>query len=126
MCGNSITLTLRGLNTCDSCRQARKTLVEAGRRVAFIDVRETPPARAELARWLEAFGGDLVNRRSATWRGLGEEDRAGDPIALLMAHPTLMKRPLIEGPGGATLGWNPATRERWLGAGAGDPDIPVS
>ena len=45
---------------------------------------------------------------------LSEEERAGDPVALLSAHPTLMKRPVIEDGDGLTLGWDAEAQARWL------------
>jgi len=47
----------------------------------------------------------LLNTRSTTWRGLDEAERAKDPLSLLAAHPTLMKRPLIDRNGELFLGW---------------------
>ena len=94
--------TIWGLTACDACRAARKAMPGA----AFIDVRANPPDRATLARFHAAFGDALVNRRSTTWRGLPEAERARDPLDLLAAHPALMKRPVIEDDQGAlTLGW---------------------
>ncbi|MEL6645772.1 MAG: ArsC/Spx/MgsR family protein [Pseudomonadota bacterium] len=101
-----------GLRTCDTCRAAAKALPDA----AFVDVRATPLDPAEIARFLEAFGDALVNRRSTTWRGLDEKARAGDPATLLAAHPTLMKRPVIETDEGLHLGWTPEVRAA-LGVG---------
>ena len=54
----------------------------------------------------------MVNRRSTTWRGLDEAARAGDPVRLISAHPTLMKRPVIEDGGVLTLGWDAETAGR--------------
>lgn len=95
-----------GLKTCDTCRAAIKALPGA----EFIDVRAAPLDASDIARFLEAFGDALVNRRSTTWRGLSEVDRAGDPAALLAAHPALMKRPVIEDGETLHLGWTPAVR----------------
>lgn len=98
-------ITLYGIKTCDTCRKALKALSESGHEVSFRDVRTMPLDAAELRRLLDAFGPALLNTRSTTWRGLSEEDRQQDPEALLATHPTLMKRPVIEGPSGLTLGW---------------------
>ena len=59
---------------------------------------------------LVAFGAAALNTRSTTWRGLSEEERAQAPEALLAAHPTLMKRPVIDMDGTWYQGWTPATR----------------
>ncbi|PTQ72677.1 arsenate reductase family protein [Celeribacter persicus] len=89
-----------GIKTCDTCRKAVKALG-----VELTDIRETPLTRAQLERFHAAFGEVLVNTRSTTWRGLSEEERARDSLDLLMDHPTLMKRPVIEHDGVLYLGW---------------------
>lgn len=101
-----MSVIIYGLKTCDTCRNARKALPEA----AFVDVRDDGVSATDLQRFLAAFGDDLVNRRSTTWRNLDEAARAGDPLALLTTHPTLMKRPVIDADGALTLGWTGATR----------------
>ncbi|WP_415403657.1 arsenate reductase family protein [Tateyamaria sp. SN3-11] len=94
-------MEMYGLKTCDTCRKAIKALPQA----RFVDVRaEGVPADVmEAAR--AAFGDALVNTRSTTWRGLSEAERGGEPAALLAAHPTLMKRPLIVDGATMHLGW---------------------
>lgn len=104
-----------GLKNCDACRKAIKELAEAGREPVLIDVRADGLDAADRTRFLEAFGDSLVNRRSTTWRGLSEEERAQDPAALLAAHPALMKRPVIEAEGRLFLGWDKAVRAALLG-----------
>lgn len=108
-------ITLYGLTNCDSCRAAKKALEAAGKEVVFRDVRADPLDRDTLVRFHVSFGESLVNRRSTTWRGLSEEERAGDPIDLLMAHPTLMKRPVIEAKEALTLGWDATAQATHLG-----------
>ncbi len=82
----------------------------------LVDIRDQPLSTDFLARAFAQFGDDLVNRRSATWRGLTETERAEAPLTLLRSYPTLMKRPLIEADGALFLGWSAAT-QRALGVG---------
>lgn len=96
------------LKTCDTCRKALKML--ANRDVSVIDVRADGVSDADRAAILAAFGEGAINTRSTTWRGLSESERAATPEALLAAHPTLMKRPVIEHNGTWYQGWTPATR----------------
>jgi len=103
-------ITLYGLANCDSCRKARTQLRQAGHTVILRDVRAEPLAPDEIERLLEAFGPDLVNRRSATWRGLDPSAREMAPAGLLGAHPALMKRPIIEADGRLWLGWDNGAR----------------
>ena len=107
-------LTIYGLKSCDTCRKARQAAEKVGKSVTFIDVRETPLSKTERARFLAAFGDALVNRKSTTWRGLSDAVKAQDPETLLMAHPTLMKRPVIDGKT-LTLGWSADVQNVHLG-----------
>jgi arsenate reductase len=104
-------IVLHGLKACETCRKARRTLGSAGLEVRIRDLREEPVTRDELAAWTDAFGAEMLNRRSATWRGLSLEARGMDPIALMAAHPALIKRPIVEMPTGEVrLGWTEETR----------------
>jgi len=104
---------LYGLTNCDSCRAARKWLAGKGLRVAFIDLRQTPPAPALLARWISETGWEsLLNRRSKTWRELPAVQRehldARRASALLRAHPLLIKRPVLVSDGQVYIGFSAA------------------
>ncbi len=104
-----------GLKTCDTCRKAERALRDMGACPDVVDVRADGVAAADLRRFHAAFGDALVNRRSTTWRGLSEAERAGDPVALLAAHPALMKRPVIEHDGRLYLGWGKDVQDSLLG-----------
>lgn len=105
-------LQFYGLKTCDSCRAALKALENSGLQIEIRDVRDDGVPEELLRRALERHGADrLVNRRSTTWRGLDEAARAADPVDLIRAHPTLMKRPLIVSHDGAVIiGWDAGAR----------------
>ncbi len=109
---------LYGIGTCDTCRKALKSLQNSDLDVTFRDVRAEPLSVSEIGRFWAEFGDALLNTRSTTWRGLSESERARAPAALLADHPTLMKRPVIEGPGGLTLGWDKAAQGVHLGSRA--------
>ncbi len=105
-------MRIYGLKTCDTCRAARKALPQS----EFVDVREAGLQPELMARTFETFGEALVNRRSTTWRGLSDAARSQAPEALLAAHPSLMKRPLIVADDGTlNLGWGPDVRAKLLG-----------
>lgn len=95
-------MQLYGLKNCDTCRKALKALPDAD----FRDVRADGVPPEVLQRAYDTFGEMLVNTRSATWRGLSENERSTEPMALLAAHPTLMKRPLIVDGASLYLGWD--------------------
>lgn len=104
-----------GLKTCDTCRKALKSLAEAGFSPEVIDVRKDGVAADDLARIVSQFGEGAINRASTTWRGLTDDEKQGDPVALLSAHPTLMKRPVIDADGEWTIGWKAEVQAKYLG-----------
>ncbi len=100
-------LTLYGLKTCDTCKKARKALQAGGHDVAFVDIRTEADLVTKVPLWLEAVGAHrLLNTRSTTWRGLDEAARKTDPQKLLIAHPTLIKRPVIEAGSQIHVSWS--------------------
>lgn len=90
-----------GLNNCDTCRKARKWLDAHHVAFDFIDYRAEPVDATTLQGWASAVGGwaKLVNRASTTWRALPEADKTPasdtDWLVLVLAHPTLVKRPVL-------------------------------
>lgn len=103
-------IVLNGLKACDTCRKALKALHVSGKEAELRDLRDVPPTVAEVVRWRDSLGAGVLNTRSTTWRSLSEDARAGDPVALMVAHPALIKRPIVQAAGALYLGWTPATR----------------
>ena len=104
-------MILYGLKTCDTCRKALKALPNA----EFFDVSMTSVPDGILDRALSQFGDKILNTKSTTWRGLDETERSKDPKALLVAHPKLMKRPLIEDGDALYIGWDKDTQTALIG-----------
>ncbi|QOR40740.1 Spx/MgsR family RNA polymerase-binding regulatory protein [Billgrantia diversa] len=93
--------TLFVIKNCDTCRKARKTLDEKGLPYQLHDLREDGLSAALLEHILEHIPAlEAINRRSTTWRNLPEEDKqdidSNKVRALIMANPTLLKRPLLD------------------------------
>ncbi len=107
-------MQLYGLKTCDTTRKALKALRGAGAEVTYIDVRQDGIPPDVLDWFLVAFGDSLVNKRSATWRALSEAERKQDAATLILAHPTLMKRPVIHTEQDFYLGWGPEVQAALL------------
>jgi arsenate reductase len=104
-------MILYGLKTCDTCRKALKVLPNA----EFVDVSKASVPDGILDRAMAEFGEKILNTKSTTWRGLDETERAKDPKTLLMAHPKLMKRPLIVDEDTLYLGWDKDTQAAFAG-----------
>ena len=95
------TPTIYGIAKCDTIRKTRKWLDAHHIAYDFVDLREQLPSPSKLSLWLDCVGVEqLVNRRSTTWRNLADAERkaleSGDAQRVLLAHPTLIKRPLLE------------------------------
>lgn len=95
--------TLYGINNCDSCRKARKALDAQGIDYRYHDLRDDGLDRERLTRFLAMDDlATLLNTRSTTWRGLDAAEQqaarsdAEHASALILAQPTLLKRPLLD------------------------------
>ena len=98
-------LKMYGLDYCSTVQKARAALEEAGWEIEFRDVKQDTPSKDEWSKLLDAFGEKLVNRASLTWRGMSDEERAADPVRMMGAKPSVMKRPAIVAGDLRLLGW---------------------
>lgn len=108
-------IVVNGLKTCDTCRRARKWLTGEGIEHRFHDLRADGLDADQVRRWLKAAGAErLVNKRGTTWRGLSEAERAvtgeAEIVALLVAHPAIVKRPVFELGDAVIVGFDDAAR----------------
>ena len=107
-----MSVTIYGIKNCDTMKKARSWLEGRGVAYRFHDYRVEGLEPERLASWREALGWEaLVNRSSATWRQLPDADKAGidgdKAAALMLANPTLIKRPLLDVDGKLTVGFKP-------------------
>jgi Spx/MgsR family transcriptional regulator len=107
--------TLYGIPNCDTVKKARAWLAGEGVEHAFHDFRKAGVPEARLEQWMAAAGWEkLLNRQGTTWRKLdpATQAKAQDPAgarALMLAQPSVIKRPVVEWPDGAvTVGFDPA------------------
>ena len=108
-----MTWKVYGIGNCDSVKKARKWLDAAGIAYRFHDFRKDGLALDTVDAMLAAVGAEkLVNRRGTTWRNLNPvtQSRAADDgvAALLVANPTLIKRPVIDTGYGWSVGFGKA------------------
>ncbi|MEW9837158.1 arsenate reductase [Mesorhizobium marinum] len=117
-----MTVTIYGIKTCDTVRKARAWLEAKGVEHRFVDFRVDGLDPRSLARWKGAVGWEkLLNKASTTFKGLSDADRAGldekKALALMQAHPTLIKRPVLDVDGAVTVGFKPDIYEQAVSAG---------
>ena len=113
-------ITVYGIPNCDTMKKARVWLEGRGIAYTFHDYKKAGADAAQVARWVEAAGLDLVlNRAGTTFRKLPEADKAGidaaKAVALMVAQPSLIKRPIVEYPGGLLVGFKEAQWAATLG-----------
>lgn len=105
-----MSLSIHGIKACDSMKKAFARLDAAGVAYDFHDFKKTAPSPEQVRSWLAAVGADaLVNRRGTTWRQLDADAQASADsteglVALIIARPSLIKRPLLSDGTRTTVG----------------------
>jgi arsenate reductase (glutaredoxin) len=106
-----MTIHMYGIPNCDTVKKARAWLVKQGIETIFHDYKKEGADPEQIARWISVAGLDAVlNRRGTTFRGLSDtqkrdaEDRH-KAVALLVQNASMLKRPIIEHPGGLLVGF---------------------
>ncbi|MES2362716.1 MAG: ArsC family reductase [Pseudomonadota bacterium] len=105
-------ITLYGIPNCDTVKKARAWLTEHGVAYTFHDFKKQGVPSEKLPAWGQAVGWDrLLNRQGTTWRKLdaaaqaSAADAAGAQ-ALMLANPSVIKRPVVEWAGATTVGFD--------------------
>ncbi|MEC7488632.1 MAG: arsenate reductase [Pseudomonadota bacterium] len=94
-------IAVYGIKNCDTCRKSLKWLKGEGIEHCYHDLSIDGLDRDSLLVWVESIGWNkLLNRRGTTWRNLPEFEKEGldetRAVNLMLAHPTLIKRPVFE------------------------------
>ncbi|MFM9935305.1 MAG: arsenate reductase [Novosphingobium sp.] len=106
-------VTVFGIPNCDTVKKARAWLDAQGIAYTFHDYKKLGADGAQVAGWIGQAGLDkVVNRAGTTFRKLSAEDQAalggaGAPD-VLAAHTSVIKRPIVEHPGGLLVGFKEA------------------
>jgi len=114
-------VALYGIQGCDTVKQARAWLAQAGIEHRFHDYGKNGVPADELARWIAALGWEaLLNRRGTTWRRLDDAARASpvdaaSAAALLRAWPSLIRRPVLTAGDEIVVGFDAARYAQLLG-----------
>ena len=105
-------ITIYGIKNCDTMKKARAWLDGQGVAHAFHDYKASSIDRASLTRWVGEHGWETVlNRAGTTFRALPEADRQGldadRAITLMLAQPSMIKRPVLDLGGRTIIGFKP-------------------
>lgn len=109
-------VTIYGIKNCDTMKKARAWLERQSVAYAFHDYKAQGVDRGRLEAWARDVGWErLLNRAGATFRKLPEQDRQdlteSKAIELMLAQPSMIKRPVLECGKGLIVGFAPADYE---------------
>lgn len=105
-------VTLYGIPNCDTVKKARTYLDGRGVGYHFHDYKKAGIEAADLERWTRQVGWEkLLNKAGTTFKKLPEADKADideqKAIALMLANPSMIKRPVVEGGASLLVGFKP-------------------
>lgn len=94
-------IILHGISNCDTVKKARVWLDQHGVAFAFHDYKKAGIDRPRLEAWVAEHGWETVlNRAGTTFRALPDADKAnldaGKAVALMLAQPSMIKRPVLD------------------------------
>jgi arsenate reductase (glutaredoxin) len=107
-----MSITLYGIPNCDTVKKARTYLDGRGIAYAFHDYKKAGVEAADLKRWAKEVGWEnLLNKAGTTFKKLPDTDKTdideGKAIALMLANPSMIKRPVVEGGQKLLVGFKP-------------------
>ncbi len=103
-------IILYGIPNCDTVKKARSWLDNKGLPYTFHDYKKAGIDAAKLSGWCDKMGWDtILNRAGTTFKKLPDEDKADlmqeSAITLMVAAPSMIKRPVVEFSGGLLAGF---------------------
>lgn len=106
-----MTTTIYGIKACDTMKKARAWLDGRGVAYAFHDYKTQGIDRATLEGWVRALGWErVINRAGTTFRKLAEAEKEGldaqRAVTLMLAQPSMIKRPMLVTGSGVTAGFS--------------------
>ena len=115
--------TIYGIKNCDTMKKAFAWLDKAGVAYDFHDYKKSGASKADLEKWCKAAGWETVlNRAGTTFRKLPDADKEGlterKAIALMLAQPSMIKRPVLDDGKHLLIGFKPDEYEKALGGKA--------
>jgi arsenate reductase len=99
-----------GIKNCDTIKKARTWLDAHGVKYGFHDYKAVGIDAAKLESWAKKVSWEvLLNRGGTTFRALPDKDKEGltekKAIALMVAQPSMIKRPVLESSGKLLVGF---------------------
>ncbi|RWX76719.1 ArsC family reductase [Neorhizobium lilium] len=115
-----MSITIYGIKNCDTMKKARSWLDDKGIAYAFHDYKASGIDRAHVETWVEKAGWETVlNRAGTTFKKLDDADKADltteKAITLMVAQPSMIKRPVLEAYGKLLVGFKPEIYQAQLG-----------
>lgn len=107
-----MSVTIYGIKNCDTMKKARAWLDKHGVDYGFHDYKIEGIDKDRLARWSKVAGWEaLLNRAGTTFRKLPDADKTNltekKALALMLAQPSMIKRPVLEMGGKLLVGFKP-------------------
>ena len=105
-------ITMYGIKNCDTMKKARAWLDTRGVAYVFHDYKASGITRDLLKGWIGSEGWEtLLNRAGTTFRKLPDGNKAHlderKATALMLAHPSMIKRPVLDTGKGLIVGFKP-------------------
>ena len=116
-----MSITIYGIKNCDTMKKARAWLDKRGVAYSFHDYKSEGIERGRLEGWAKRAGWEtLLNRAGTTFRKLPEKEREGlnekKALALMLAQPSMIKRPVLEADGKLLVGFKSEIYQKAFGA----------
>jgi arsenate reductase (glutaredoxin) len=112
--------TIYGIKNCDTMKKARAWLDSHGIVYRFHDYKTEGIAGEKLKGWCDELGWEvLLNRAGTTFRKLPDSDKEGlnerKALALMLAQPSMIKRPVLDRGGKLLVGFKPELYQKEIG-----------
>ena len=112
--------TIYGIKNCDTMKKARDWLDSKKVATTFHDYKTAGIDKPTLEGWIKKVGWEvLLNRAGTTFRKLPDADKENitekKAIALMLAQPSMIKRPVLEAKGKLTVGFKPDEYKKLFG-----------
>lgn len=112
--------TIYGIKNCDTMKKARDWLDSKKVAYTFHDYKAAGIDKPTLEGWARKVGWDLLlNRAGTTFKKLPDADKENitekKAITLMLAQPSMIKRPVLEAKGKLTVGFKPDEYKKLFG-----------